>query len=456
MKQIIKRIFLFVCLAALTVYFFSFALSKLSENSNSNEIITDTPNLPVVDHEDENPSDGENDSENIPVSVSEYLSSFSKSAADDGYSVTDAVFDENSVLFLCDMPDRSFVPQNAKYEVEGHEYFTMWPRMGYIVLADGTQKKILAPDGNVIPFSGEHDLSVAGARDKNNIPVFRDWSANGAYVTLSYDGTVTPSDYDEVRDSRGILFDYPSYYGVSDNEKCVRVYSGRGFGYTIDGEDARDVITSYKKAFNYSEGFGCAVDAQDRLYFFNEEGRLRIGGLSVIMFYGCSDVLDERSLGFYYFDEGLTRATKKNYFRGKLVSEYQVFIDREGDEFKTPADYSVYSYSNGRILLEKDGKYGYMTSRGRWLCAPEFTYARPFFEGLAVVGDLNGKKGVIDRDGKYVIDPMFDEITDCSGGIICAYSSECGWQIFNKKNPIPTTDEISDVLAENVTEEIAE
>ncbi len=456
MKQMLKRIFLFACLAALTVCLFNFALSKLSENDDINQVVTCIPDAPTVDEKAEDLPEDEKEIESTPdpVSVSEYLSSFNISTPDDGYAVTDAVFDENSILSLCKLSDRTFIPESAKYEVEGSKYFTMWPRMGYIVLADGTQKKILSPDGNIIPISEGHDLSVVGARDKNNVPVFRDWSADGAYVTLSYDGTTTPSDYDEVRDSRGILFDYPSYYGVSDNEKCVRVYSSRGFGYTIDGENARDVITSYKKAFNYSEGFGCAVDAQDRLYFFNEEGRLRIGGLSVIMFYGCGDVLDERSLGYYYFDEGLTRATKKNYSRGKLVSEYQTFIDREGDEVKTPADYSVYSYSNGRILLEKDGKYGYMTSRGKWLCAPEFTYARPFFEGLAVVGELDGKKGVIDRDGNYVIAPVFDEITDCSGGIICAYSDECGWQLFNKKNPLPASEEaIDDESAETVTDE---
>lgn len=455
MKQLLKRIFLFVCLAALAIYLFHFSLSKLSEKSDSNEVVTGVPEGPAVEDRTEDESDSPESVEPVltPVSVSEYLSSFYISTVDDGYIVTDEVFGENSIISLCELSDRTFIPKIAKYEVEGSNYFTMWPRMGYIILADGSQKKILSPDGSIIPIPEGHDLSIAVGRDNNNTPVFRDWSANGAYVTLAHDGTITPSDYDPIRDSRGILFDFPSYYGLSDNENCVRVYTNRGFGYTINGENARDVYTSYKKAFNYSEGFGCAVDAQDRLYFFNEEGRLRIGGLSVIMFYGCGDVLDERSLGYYYFDEGLTRATKKIFSRGKLVSEYQTFVDREGNEFKTPADYSIYSYSNGRILLEKDGKYGYMTSRGKWLCAPDFTYARPFFEGLAVVGELNGKKGVIDRDGNFVIDPVFDEITDCSGGIICAYSSECGWQIFNKKNPLPASEEAAS--EETVTEEAA-
>lgn len=446
MKRILARIFLLLCLAALTVYLLNFAFSSLS--SQKNEDIVD-----ILPPEEEKIEENEPivEQELPPVfSYEEYLSAFNLSTTDDGFEVTDAVFDENTQIFRVLPEDSSFFPENAKYEIEGASYYTLWPRMGYIVLADGEQKKFLSPDANIIPIPEQHDLSIAVARDKENKTVFRDWGNGGAYVTLSYDGTVTPSDYNEASDTRGLLFDYPSYYGLSDNEKCVRVYNNKGFGYTIDGEDARDVITSYKKAFNYSEGFGCAVDGQDRLYFFNEEGRLRIGGLSVIMFYGCGDILDERSLGYYYFDEGLTRATKKTFSKGKLVSERQIFIDREGDEFKIPADYNIYSYSNGRILLEKDEKYGYLTSRGKWICNPDHTFARPFFEGLAVVGEKDGKKGVIDRDGNYVIEPVFDEITDCSGGIICAYSSECGWQIFNKKAPIPAVDEKAEDI---VTEE---
>lgn len=449
MKRIFFRIFLLFCLAALTIYLFDFTFLKLSEKENSS---LETPPMP--------------DSENLqevkppvieqgpaPFSYDEYLSTFDISSDTDGFEVTDKVFDDSMEIFLVSLSNRSYIPEDVRYEIEGTPYYTLWPRMGYIVLADGVQKKILSPDGSMIPIPEQHDLSIAVARDSENRTVFCDWGNNGAYVTLSYDGTVTASDYNPISDNRGILFDYPSYYGLSDNEKCVRVYTNRGFGYTIDGEEARDVITSYKKAFNYSEGFGCAVDAQDRLYFFNEEGRLRIGGLSVIMFYGCGDVLDERSLGYYYFDEGLTRATKKTFSKGKLVSERQIFIDREGDEFKIPADYNIYSYSNGRILLEKDGNYGYLTSRGKWISPPSFTFARPFFEGLAVVGDKDGKKGVIDRDGNYVISPVFDEITDCSGGIICAYSAECGWQIFNKKSPIPVVEQAADIETETTETE---
>ena len=92
-----------------------------------------------------------------------------------------------------------------------------------------------------------------------------------------------------------------------------------------------------------------------------------------------------------------------------------------------------------------------MTSRGKFICEPTFTYARPFFEGLAVVGEEGGKKGMIDRDGNYVIEPLFDEITDCSGGVICLYDKSCGWQIINKTHAVPTEDEnavVSDTAAE--------
>ncbi len=361
-------------------------------------------------------------------------------------AVTDAVYDDSFTIARWYIPDRSILPDKAKYDLDidmgdgtsvKQTYFTMWPRMGFILLADGEKREILAPNGAVINVQDDHYLAFVSARTSSGTPVFFDCNT-GKYVTLLTDGTINECDYDEKRDFRGLVFDYPSYFGQSDNYNCSISFDGKRFGYEINGEDAKNVPNSYEMAHNYSEGFGCCYDKDNRVYFFNELGRLRIGGLMVNAdMYGSGDINDERALGYYYFDEGLTRVTVKKYQKGKLVENYHTFINRKGEEFKTPADYSVYSYSCGRILLEKDGKFGYMTSRGKWICDPLYTYARPFFEGLAVVGEKDGKKGMIDKNGEYVIPPIFDEICDCSGGVITVYDREMGWQVLNKQIDIP-------------------
>ena len=439
MRYLAERIFVFICLALLTALAFLYIADR---RTGSLEDIV----LPETSPEDTSPEDTSpyvslpDDSQEHTkpaLSAAQHLADFSVSADDDGYAVTDAVYDESCRVFLVDTKKADFIPKNAKYTVEGVEFFTLWPRMGYIILADGTQKKILTPSAQIIPFPEKHDLSFFPARNKDNLPLFRDWGNNGAYVTLSYDGTVTESSYDEKVDSRGSVFDYPSYYGISDSDEHTVSHAGTGFGFTVDfkSRNARNVAAQYNKTYAYSEGYGCAIDGT-YIHFFDVEGIMRIGRtwpISERIYTFDSANPPKNTLGYFYFDEGLTRVTRKP--NGSDV--YEALIDREGKEFPIPSDFSLLSYSNGMILLEKDGKFGYMNSRGKWIGAPEFDFAEPFYEGLAVVGNSDGKKGVIDKNGNYVIKPVFDEITNCSGGVICAFSEDIGWSVFNKKTPVP-------------------
>lgn len=447
MKAFIKRVSAFVLLAVAAVFLFLYSVGNIVPVSQTPETDISDDTVPEV----QIPSvPQKSDSELVSETLIQ-LKQNGQTALASGYTVSDGVYRTEEYVLASVQTDTVF-PKNAKYSFDvlsedgtavTYTDFVLHPHMGYISLNDGTNSALLSSNGNALVIPAEYSLSPVGARDKDGNPVFVDKNTWG-YFTLAEDGTVTASDYDAERDFRGVNFDYPSYYGVSDDQNYEVVSSRRGYGYRINGEN--EVNAVYKKAFAYSEGFGCAYDAQNRLYFFNFEGRLRIAGLAEIM-YGCGDRTDERSLGYYYFDEGLTRVTKRTYSRGKLVSERETFINRRGDEFKTPEDYNVYSYSNGMILLEKDGLGGYMNSRGKWLVQPIYTYTRPFFEGLAVVGYTDGKKGMIDKSGAFVIPPVFDEITDCSGGVICAYSKDNGWQVINKlKSPAETPPE----NAENV------
>lgn len=463
LQSFLKRLFLFALFAVLTAFLFRYAVKGISRPVE----------LPAPDgmppSEEALPPDESPQQPILPpaqsparqLSAADYLAEAFRTAEtlDGVYAPTDAVFDDTTLILPKAAADRSFFPDKARYTVQlaldentyaEESYFTMWPRMGYILLSDGTRRKILTADGTEIPVADNHYLVFLSARSSAGTPLFLDCET-GLTVTLAFDGSVTESDYDPVRDFRGLVFDYPSYYGVSDDAACTVTYYGNAFGYRLDRSTAFQVGANYTHAYAFSEGFGCAVDAQDRLYFYNNEGRLRIGGLAVIL-YGCGSRNDERSLGYYYFDEGLTRVTKRSYSRGVLLSEYETLIDRSGEEFPVPDDYTLYSYSNGRMLLTKGGRFGYMTSRGRWIGTPTYTYARPFFEGLAAVGEKDGKKGMIDRDGNYVIPPVFDEITDCSGGVICAYEASVGWQIFQKVIKLPDSPDPENISSEEASE----
>ncbi len=345
--------------------------------------------------------------------VIEYLAQLCKESSG---GLSDGVYDSEEYFFV--LADGSGLKSDGILSVT--------PRMGYIFVSTSDGEKIMSSDGAVLYDNRGGELSFVGERDAMSRPVFL---LDGEYYIINSAGAFESTEYDDRTMSRGIKFDYPSYYGVSDNPDIKIKANSKYFGYESGGENITSI--GYKKAFAYSEGFGCAYDEQGRLYFFNEEGRVRVAGLNDIM-YGCGEQNDESSLGFYYFDEGLTRALIKTFKKGELISERQILIDRAGDEFYLPQDYTLYSYSNGMMLMQKGEKYGYMNSRGRWIAEPEYTYARPFFEGLAVVGNKDGKKGMIDKNGNFVIEPIFDKISDCSGGIIALYSAEHGWFIIKK------------------------
>jgi len=57
--------------------------------------------------------------------------------------------------------------------------------------------------------------------------------------------------------------------------------------------------------------------------------------------------------------------------------------------------------------VEDGGKWGFIGRTGNYAIKPQFDYASPFFEGLALVKQKM-KYGFIDRSGEYVIQPQFD------------------------------------------------
>lgn len=462
MSSLSKRILLYLGLAAVSAGLILCAAKTVNDTkihpdiSEKNEI--DGKNQSGAD-DSETPDDTK-ENENVPErtrTAKEYLAEASFSPVSEEYTLSDGVYDDTYRLSLVTPTDKTFFDK-AKYAVtyENEDgttstsyYFTMWPRMGFIIAADENGRAALNAKGETIVFPENYSMVFLGIRDAQNRPIFKEWRSDTLFA-VAQDGSLTETTYDERLDFRGVNFDYPSYYGVSDDAECEVVSTRSGFGYRV--HEGKSVPAAYEKAFAFSEGYGCACDAQNRLYFYNADGRLRVGGLASIL-YGAGEETGERALGYYYFDEGLTRAVRRRYVRGELQSEYETFVNRKGEEFRVPADYTVYSYSCGRILLEKNGLAGYMTSRGKFICEPTFTYARPFFEGLAVVGEEGGKKGMIDRDGKYVIEPLFDEITDCSGGVICLYDKSCGWQIINKTHAVQAESEDTETEIATQTEQ---
>lgn len=295
---------------------------------------------------------------------------------------------------------------------------TVTARMGflYITEADGVLRVY---DNTLTDVTG----ALAGtqqlaARDAQGRALFE---KDGAYYVFE-SGALVPSDYDLREDDRGFEFDYPAYLGVQ-SESVRRFRYGNAYGYVSAG-GSMIVTASFREAFAWGEeDVGCVIAApngREMLYFYNRRSQ------EVSRSYYAPDTRGEESVGFFYFDDGLTRvriretdADGTEYFREGLM----LF---DGSLFPLPADYTVRAYSDSVILLEKDGLFGYMSSRGVWLTEPAFIDASPFYEGLAVVTAADGRQGLIDRTGSYVLPAVYDSITNCSDGVVLARSETFG------------------------------
>ncbi len=63
--------------------------------------------------------------------------------------------------------------------------------------------------------------------------------------------------------------------------------------------------------------------------------------------------------------------------------------------------------NEGLFWIREDGKYGYIDRAGKTVIAPQYENTMGFNEGLAAT-KLNGKYGFIDKKGTWVVKPQYD------------------------------------------------
>jgi len=338
----------------------------------------------------------------------------------------------------------------------------------------------------------------AYTRDANGTPLFYRmvWNAEESvpekeYYRVSDSKTgFAAVDYDEALHGRGLYFDYPAYYGLSDKENLVRMlegeeavlarqdaeaqrvaaltpeelaaeeedrklnktfngesYGGKKYAYYNYGTD----VTGYRflQAYNFRNGLAAVTgyDYRNALFFINEYGYGVLSGNRI--YYSSYEryVIESwrlpasfgiESLGSFYFDHGLVRVRRQMidqwvyqaYDNIQVISDEDILINTKGKQFPLPAGYTLKAYSCGMILLEKNGLYGFMDYTGNWIAEPVYTAATPFINNLATLTTADGRTGMIDTAGKIVLPFAYDSITQASSGIIASYRKETGWQVY--------------------------
>ena len=286
--------------------------------------------------------------------------------------------------------------------------------MGYIIASENGVTSVYSPEGEkLVSVSTDTLAELSYQRDKNGLPVFR---INGSDCVVK-NGTFEKASASD----KGFYFNYSSSF-ASQKTLSAEKKDGIWVYKNANGEEVLSVAC--ERAFDFSGTYG-VIYKNGELFVINENGKETTSALPV----GDTSIYGTGSL---YFDSGYVMVRKIVYRKGTLTEDYDVLVNYKGVELAPPTGTKLISYSNQRMLVEKDGKYGFYALKNDWTAEIKYTYATPFCEGLAVVGDADGKKGVIDLDGRVVVPFEYDRITECCDGVFLAYSQNNGWCAFAK------------------------
>ncbi|MCL2813597.1 MAG: WG repeat-containing protein [Oscillospiraceae bacterium] len=334
------------------------------------------------------------------------------------------------------------LPAVQKISADGQSKPAVEPFMDYIIIRDGEGEILCDAAAKVItPEFGDIELEILKMRDDYGRTVFK--TKDGAYWIYDPAGSdqggpaFIPIRFNEVLGDRGVPFMYPSYYGANGASGRDRAYNTSWkdrWGYATAGTQDYLIARNYLKTFNFSQGVGIAYQESSgrgsKLSFLDIWGN---NYLPLDYSYFAPDEVTEAHLGFFYFDHWLTRVYEREFDRrGNTIVERELIVNLYGTPFYIPEDYNIKSYSNGMILLEKNGYYGFMNYLGEWVAQPIYRHAQPFYEGVAVIGLSNGKKALIDTKGNLITRFRYDAITNCTGGIVALFEKDQGWTIINK------------------------
>lgn len=341
-----------------------------------------------------------------------------------------------------------------KYEDKEVDIKAIELYMGYIIKNSADGSSSLCDENGEVIIEDMGDRSPAYKRTSSGDPVFSD--AAGAYyiidkevagfVGVSADKIVSHLEYDypyrpyknENGETLYVKYDEKSkkykFYNADTDKEVISVEYNEGYSFDQNG---------YALIRN-KNGICYMVDSSEKIIlkaytgnYYHYPDKTVNQGYYVRSYYEMPYINNISAIGSGVVDEHgyvrvrLTLIGRSSAVYGKVVSDYETLTNvNTGEFFPIPEGYTLEGYSDGVLLLSKNGRYGYYSIEGKWIAQPIYSYAAPFVQGLAVVGYENGTLGMIDTSGNIVVPFVFSYISNVSSGLISVYSESGGWEIF--------------------------
>jgi len=210
--------------------------------------------------------------------------------------------------------------------------------------------------------------------------------------------------------------------------KLIPVKKGKSFTYIdLQGKVVFDQV--FKDATLFRDGMALvqASGANALWGYVNEKGQYIIEpkfkeatlfseGLAWVVEAGKAPAAIN-SKGEVQFE--LKRANKIRCFQGGLAAFSEIdlrgmetwgFVDKNGKVVIEPVFTQVSSFREGKCaVLHEDGVWGFLNQKGETIIDFDFDEATNFINGRAIV-TTNSVSGLIDENGRVIIDPQFDKI----------------------------------------------